>query len=103
MRLAKEQPGRLACIDVIDKAIDPSKHRTLDEQVSRCAYQLDIQGKGYSARLKLLLHSGRCMTRRPKDVGARSSPSLSLSPIPSPNAGASSWCSGHGRSTSKRP
>ena len=33
--------------------------KTLLEQVASSAYLLDIQGKGYSSRLKLLLHSGR--------------------------------------------
>ena len=48
-----------AAVDVADDgpAARP-QHRSLLEQVSRCAYLLDIQGKGYSSRLKLLLH--RC-------------------------------------------
>jgi len=43
------------------------QHRTLIEQVGACGYLLDVQGKGYSSRLKLLLHSGRCVfyARRP--------------------------------------
>ena len=80
--LAKAHPQRLACNNVVDRikeatqksdsvpgngavkeappsAPDPPQHRSLLEQVSRSAYLLDVQGKGYSSRLKLLLHSGR--------------------------------------------
>ena len=35
VRLAKEQPQRLACVDVIDTSVDRSQHRTLAEQVRR--------------------------------------------------------------------
>ena len=41
-------------------------------QVARCGYLLDVQGKGYSSRLKLLLHTGRLVfiARRPWQVRA---------------------------------
>ena len=50
--MAKAYPERMACIDVVDKAIDKSRHRSLVEQVTRCRYLLDIQGKG-----ELYLHA----------------------------------------------
>ena len=71
IELAAEHPTRLACNNVVDRAkegVDGQEggtpganaarpqHRSLLEQVARCAYLLDIQGKGYSSRLKLLLH-----------------------------------------------
>lgn len=37
----------------------PSNHLTMEQQVRRWAFLLDIEGKGYSGRLKILLHSGR--------------------------------------------
>jgi hypothetical protein len=65
--LANAHPSRLACVDVVDKAVDPKLHRTLGAQARTCQYLLDIQGKGYSSRLKLLLHTGRTVfiVRRP--------------------------------------
>lgn len=59
MDLAAAHPDKLACVNVVDKSIDKSKHRTLAEQVQGFPYLLDVQGKGYSSRLKLLLHTGR--------------------------------------------
>ena len=69
VRLAAEHPNRLAVNNVVDRPKDASggdgggtaraQYRSLIEQVTRCAYLLDVQGKGYSSRLKLLLHSGR--------------------------------------------
>ena len=44
---------------LIDFAASNLEFKTLAEQVARFRYLIDIQGKGYSSRLKLLLHSGR--------------------------------------------
>mmetsp|Transcript_22586 Transcript_22586/g.68881 ORF Transcript_22586/g.68881 Transcript_22586/m.68881 type:complete len:374 (-) Transcript_22586:295-1416(-) len=64
LELAAQFPSRMAVNDVVDRSLDvhgtcAAKYRSLGEQVRRCAYLLDIQGMGYSSRLKLLLHSGR--------------------------------------------
>ena len=65
VHLADDHPGRLAVNYVVDRPKDGGgdggrpQHRSLLEQVARCGYLLDVQGKGYSSRLKLLLHSGR--------------------------------------------
>ena len=45
------RPGRLRSAQV--------NSLTLDEQARRWSALLDVEGKGYSGRLKLLLHSGR--------------------------------------------
>ena len=58
--LGTQQPKRFFCVDVVDKTAASSlEFKTLAEQVARFRYMLDIQGKGYSSRLKLLLHTGR--------------------------------------------
>ena len=64
--LGEECPGRLAINSVADRAVDgqsdaagAARHMTLEEQAGTFGYLLDIQGKGYSSRLKLLLHTGR--------------------------------------------
>lgn len=85
--LAKQSPHILCCVDVVDKTVPCNPlFRSLAEQVSprppippthahafskevvphdyqvrRFRYLLDIEGKGYSSRLKLLLHSGRAV------------------------------------------
>jgi hypothetical protein len=71
MQLAAQHPTRFACENVADRrlsaksgvSVAPSdpQFRTLAEQVGRYRYLLDVQGKGYSSRLKLLLHSGRAV------------------------------------------
>lgn len=40
-------------------ATEAGNDMTLEEQVHRWAYLIDLEGRGWSARLKLLLHSGR--------------------------------------------
>lgn len=60
MDLAAEQPQRLRCVNVVDKsASTDAAFSSLEAQVRACGYLLDVQGKGYSSRLKLLLHTGR--------------------------------------------
>ena len=65
VELAKAHPNRLAVNNVVGEAKDQTtakaQHRSLIEQIERCGYLLDVQGKGYSSRLKLLLFSGRCV------------------------------------------
>ena len=72
LELAAAHPDRLACYDVVGAeaaggGAAEAAHRTLLEQVASYAYLLDVQGKGYSSRLKLLLHAGRPLfiARRP--------------------------------------
>ena len=72
LELAAAHPDRLACFDVVGAeaaggGAAEAAHRTLLEQVASYAYLLDVQGKGYSSRLKLLLHAGRPLfiARRP--------------------------------------
>ena len=77
MEIVQAAPHRFAVNNVVDRtssargegsggAAHP-QHRSLLEQVRACGYLLDVQGKGYSSRLKLLLHSGRAvfMASRP--------------------------------------
>ena len=74
VKLASEHPSRLAVNNVVDRVKSDAgassgvgapppqqraQYRTLLEQTARCGYLLDVQGKGYSSRLKLLLHTGR--------------------------------------------
>jgi len=66
-RLGEEHPDLLE-VDHVDWVPGPSQdrlrtskgnHLTLPEQVGRWSALLDVEGMGYSGRLKLLLHSGR--------------------------------------------
>jgi hypothetical protein len=65
--LAREHPG-LFDVQHVSWVPDPSgapmssaagNHLSLHEQVRRWGLLIDIEGRGWSARLKLLLHSGR--------------------------------------------
>jgi len=67
LRLGQEHPDLLD-VQQVDWVADPAQDRlrtsagnslTLDEQARRWSALLDVEGKGYSGRLKLLLHSGR--------------------------------------------
>lgn len=65
--LGVAHPGELEIIDVTwvpaaggDRLATAANNQlTLEEQVRRWALLLDVEGRGWSARLKLLLHSGR--------------------------------------------
>ena len=66
-RLSREHPDLLD-VHHVDWVQDPSQdrlktsagnHLSLPEQVRRWSALLDVEGHGYSGRLKLLLHSGR--------------------------------------------
>ena len=67
LRLGQEHPDLLD-VSQVDWLPGPDSSRlrsaggnslTLDEQARRWSALLDVEGKGYSGRLKLLLHSGR--------------------------------------------
>lgn len=67
LRLSQEHPDLLD-VQQVDWKPDPTRRRlqssagnslTLAEQAARWSALLDVEGKGYSGRLKLLLHSGR--------------------------------------------
>jgi hypothetical protein len=66
-RLGQEHPDLLD-VQHVDWVADPARGAlqsaagnalTLEEQARRWSALLDVEGKGYSGRLKLLLHSGR--------------------------------------------
>lgn len=60
VELAAEMPELLACNAVVDSAGSAAAgHAPLQAQVAAYSAMLDLQGKGYSSRLKLLLHAGR--------------------------------------------
>lgn len=67
LRMGQEHPDLLD-VQQVDWVAGPAQgalqsaggnSMTLDEQVRRWSALLDVEGKGYSGRLKLLLHSGR--------------------------------------------
>ena len=67
LRLGEQHPDLLD-VQQVDWVPDPAQSRfrssagnslTLAEQAGRWGALLDVEGKGYSGRLKLLLHSGR--------------------------------------------
>lgn len=65
VQIAAEHAARFAVNNVVDRPIEggsggtQARHLSLADQTRRYGYLLDIQGKGYSSRLKLLLHTGR--------------------------------------------
>lgn len=78
VKLGVAHPELLACSNVADRRVAPDGRAageaatdpafmSMREQLGAFRYALDIQGKGYSSRLKLLLHSGRpvFVARRP--------------------------------------
>ncbi len=67
LRLGQQHPDLLD-VQQVDWVPDPTQRRlqssggnslSLGEQAARWSALLDVEGKGYSGRLKLLLHSGR--------------------------------------------
>lgn len=58
-RLATQHPEKME-VTHLNWAGDPAGGGiSLPEQVRKFAFLIDVEGRGYSARLKLLLHSGR--------------------------------------------